>query len=85
MKKIKIMMIDDNINLVEMVKEFFKEHELIEFCFSGNSKWPWSQKWEGQYNHVQAVYSFQQLNLSELWFFSSVYWVLQYLFHRGIM
>ena len=36
MEKIKLMMIDDNINLVGMVKEFFKEHELIEFCFSAN-------------------------------------------------
>jgi len=30
------MMVDDNINLVGMVKEFFKEHELVEFCFSAN-------------------------------------------------
>jgi len=36
MEKIKLMMVDDNINLVGMVKEFFKEHELVEFCFSAN-------------------------------------------------
>ena len=36
MEKIKLMMVDDNINLVEMVKEFFKEHELVEFCYSAN-------------------------------------------------
>ena len=36
MEKIKLLMVDDNINLVEMVKEFFKEHELIEFGYSAN-------------------------------------------------
>jgi len=36
MEKIKLLMVDDNINLVGMVKEFFKEHELVEFCFSAN-------------------------------------------------
>ena len=30
MEKIKVLMIDDNINLVEMVKEYFKENELID-------------------------------------------------------
>lgn len=36
MEKIKLLMIDDNINLVGMVKEFFNNHEIIEFCFSAN-------------------------------------------------
>ena len=36
MKKIKLLMVDDNINLVEMVKEYFKEHELIELSYSAN-------------------------------------------------
>ncbi len=30
MEKIKVLMIDDNINLVSMIKEYFKNHELIE-------------------------------------------------------
>lgn len=30
MEKIKVLMIDDNINLVNMIKEYFKNHELIE-------------------------------------------------------
>ena len=29
MKEIKILMIDDNKNLVEMIREYFKEHETI--------------------------------------------------------
>ena len=36
MEKIKLLMVDDNINLVEMVKEYFKEHELIELVYSAN-------------------------------------------------
>lgn len=36
MEKIKLLMVDDNINLVEMVKEYFKEHELIEVVYSAN-------------------------------------------------
>jgi len=34
MKKIKLLMVDDNINLVEMVKEYFQNHELIELVYS---------------------------------------------------
>lgn len=30
MSKIKVLMIDDNISLVEMVKEYFKENQKIE-------------------------------------------------------
>ena len=36
MEKIKLLMVDDNVNLVEMVKEYFKEHELIEVVYSAN-------------------------------------------------
>ena len=36
MEKIKLLMVDDNVNLVEMVKEYFKEHELIELVYSAN-------------------------------------------------
>ena len=36
MKKIKLMMVDDNINLVGMVKEYFNNHELIELVYSAN-------------------------------------------------
>ena len=34
MKKIKVLMIDDNENLVEMVKEYFKDHSKIEVVLS---------------------------------------------------
>lgn len=34
MEKIKLLMVDDNINLVEMVKEYFKNNELIELVYS---------------------------------------------------
>lgn len=34
MEKIKLLMVDDNINLVEMVREYFKDHELIELVYS---------------------------------------------------
>ena len=34
MMKNKILMIDDNINLIEMVKEYFKDNDEIDICFS---------------------------------------------------
>ena len=36
MEKIKLLMVDDNINLVGMVKEYFSNHELIELVYSAN-------------------------------------------------
>jgi len=36
MEKIKLLMVDDNINLVEMVKEYFNNHELIELVYNAN-------------------------------------------------
>ena len=33
MEKIKLMIIDDNVNLVEMVKEYFKDNGLIDVCY----------------------------------------------------
>ena len=30
MSKIRILMIDDNVNLIEMVREYFKDHNKIE-------------------------------------------------------
>lgn len=36
MEKIKVLMIDDNINLVEMVKEYFKENENIKIEFEAH-------------------------------------------------
>lgn len=33
MDKIKILMVDDNLNLVEMVKEYFKNHEMIQIAY----------------------------------------------------
>ena len=34
MEKIKVLMIDDNVNLVNMVKEFFSSHSVIDIVFS---------------------------------------------------
>ena len=34
MEKIKLLMVDDNINLVDMVKEYFKDNEFIEVKYS---------------------------------------------------
>ena len=34
MEKIRVLMIDDNQPLVEMVREFFSNHQKIEVCFS---------------------------------------------------
>ncbi len=36
MKKINILMIDDNLNLIEMVKEYFKENENINIAYQAN-------------------------------------------------
>lgn len=36
MKKIKVLMIDDNINLVNMVKEYFHNHASIEIAYTAN-------------------------------------------------
>lgn len=36
MKKIKVLMIDDNVNLVNMVKEYFSSHDNIEIAFVAN-------------------------------------------------
>ena len=36
MEKTKLLMVDDNINLIGMVKEYFSNHELIELVYSAN-------------------------------------------------
>lgn len=36
MKKIKVLMVDDNVNLVGMVKEYFKNHEVISIDYTAN-------------------------------------------------
>ena len=36
MKRINILMIDDNLNLIEMVKEYFKENENINIAYQAN-------------------------------------------------
>jgi two-component system response regulator (stage 0 sporulation protein A) len=36
MKKIKVLMIDDNINLINMVKEYFSNHASIEIAYTAN-------------------------------------------------
>lgn len=37
MKKIKVLMIDDNVNLVEMVKEYFKDNQNIEIALTAQN------------------------------------------------
>ena len=37
MEKIKVLMIDDNVNLVEMVKEYFKQNGNIEIVLTANN------------------------------------------------
>lgn len=36
MKKIKVLMVDDNVNLVGMVKEYFKNHDVISIDYTAN-------------------------------------------------
>ncbi len=36
MEKIKVLMIDDNVNLRKMVSEYFSTHKIIEVCFEAN-------------------------------------------------
>lgn len=36
MEKIKVLMVDDNLNLVKMVKEYFQNHEKIEIAYEAN-------------------------------------------------
>lgn len=36
MKNIRVLVVDDNVNLVEMIKEYFKNNKQIEICFSAN-------------------------------------------------
>ena len=36
MKKINILMIDDNINLIGMVREYFKDNEDVEIAFEAH-------------------------------------------------
>ena len=37
MNKIKVLMVDDNINLINMVKEYFSGHESIEISYEKES------------------------------------------------
>ena len=34
MEKIKLLVVDDNINLVDMIKEYFKDNKLIDVCYT---------------------------------------------------
>ena len=36
MNKIKVLMVDDNINLINMVKEYFSGHESIEISYEAH-------------------------------------------------
>ena len=39
MDKIKVLMIDDNVNLIEMVKEYFKNNDKIDIVLEFRSTW----------------------------------------------
>ena len=55
MEKIKVLMIDDNVALTEMVKEYFKNHSKIEFvkcCHDGDSGLKAIDKLEGKYDII---------------------------------
>ena len=55
MEKIKVLMIDDNIALTEMVKEYFKdskEIEIVECCYNGSDGLKKIEELEGKYDIV---------------------------------
>ena len=55
MKKIKVLMIDDNIALTEMVKEYFKdssEIEIVECCYNGEEGLKKIDELEGKYDVI---------------------------------
>ena len=55
MKKIKVLMIDDNIALTEMVKEYFKdssEIEIMECCYNGEEGLKKIDELEGKYDVI---------------------------------
>lgn len=55
MEKIKVLMIDDNISLTEMVKEYFKDNKKIELsycCYDGSEGLDMIIKEEGKYDLV---------------------------------
>ena len=55
MKKIKVLMIDDNIALTEMVKEYFKdssEIEIVECCYNGEEGIKKIDELEGKYDVI---------------------------------
>ena len=55
MKKIKVLMIDDNIALTEMVKEYFKsskEIEILECCYNGEEGLKKIEELEGKYDVI---------------------------------
>lgn len=55
MKKIKVLMIDDNIALTEMVKEYFKdsnEIEIIDCCYNGDEGLKKIDELEGKYDVI---------------------------------
>lgn len=55
MEKIRVLMIDDNVNLTEMVKEYFKDHKRIEItdcCYDGTEGIQKMIEKEGEYDIV---------------------------------
>ena len=55
MEKIKVLMIDDNVALTEMVEEYFKNNSKIEFvkcCYDGDSGIKAIQKLDGKYDII---------------------------------
>lgn len=55
MEKIKVLMIDDNINLVEMVKEYFKNNSNIEIALTANDGEKGLELIENEINNYDVV------------------------------
>ena len=55
MEKIKVLMIDDNINLTEMIKEYFKSHtkiEIVHCCYDGVEGVKAIEEMDGKYDVI---------------------------------
>lgn len=55
MKKIKVLMVDDNVNLVGMVKEYFKNHDVISIDYTANDGLEGMKMIEEKKDEIDAV------------------------------
>ena len=55
MKKIKVLMVDDNVNLVGMVKEYFKNHDVISIDYTANDGLEGMKVIEEKKDEIDAV------------------------------